>query len=100
PSSPSTSSPRPPRTSSTSATPRFAAATPPPACGRLSPFPTAPRVDPMAVDEDHIVERMLGGAPGVEALGRGPAMNGKQPEQQDYHHPAAGWGAVRSVVRV
>src|SRR5246127_4802790 len=42
---------------------------------------------------------MLGAAPGLEALGRGPANEGK-PAQEDYHHPAAGWGAARSVARV
>ena len=31
--------------------------------------------------------------------GRGPA-DGKPPSRHDYHHPAAGWGAARSVARV
>ncbi len=45
------------------------------------------------------VQRMLGGAPGVPAQGRGPA-DGRQPVREDYHHAAAGWGAARSVARV
>jgi molybdopterin-dependent oxidoreductase alpha subunit len=43
--------------------------------------------------------RMLAALPGVEALGRGPS-NGGKPEREPYHHPAAGWGAARSVARV
>jgi molybdopterin-dependent oxidoreductase alpha subunit len=43
--------------------------------------------------------RMLGAAPGVPALGRGPASEGPF-SQHDYHHPAAGWGAAVSVARV
>ncbi|MEU8399222.1 FdhF/YdeP family oxidoreductase [Nonomuraea sp. NPDC048892] len=42
--------------------------------------------------------RMLGGAPGEPALGRGPAPDGYS--RHDYHHPAAGWGASRSVAHV
>jgi molybdopterin-dependent oxidoreductase alpha subunit len=42
---------------------------------------------------------MLGTEPGTEALGRGPVDSGK-PSRRDYHHPAAGWGATRSVMRV
>ena len=42
---------------------------------------------------------MLAQTPGVEAQGRGPA-DGKQPSRRDYHHPAAGWGAARSVGKV
>src|ERR1700759_510549 len=44
-------------------------------------------------------ERMLGGRPGVPALGRGPAPAGDS-AQAAYHHPAAGWGAAKSVSRV
>jgi molybdopterin-dependent oxidoreductase alpha subunit len=44
-------------------------------------------------------ERMLGGLPGVPALGRGPTPAG-EPAHADYHHPAAGWGAATSVSRV
>ena len=43
--------------------------------------------------------RMLGAVPGAPALGRGPASNGNA-ERSDNHHPAAGWGAAKSVVRV
>ena len=43
--------------------------------------------------------RMLGGAVDAQALGRGPAPNGDF-SRHDYHHPAAGWGAARSVGRV
>ena len=42
---------------------------------------------------------MLGAAPGVPALGRGPGEDGRV-SRSDYHHPAAGWGATRSVGRV
>ena len=42
---------------------------------------------------------MLGDAPGLAALGRGPSGAGA-PEQVDYEHPAAGWGAARSVTKV
>jgi molybdopterin-dependent oxidoreductase alpha subunit len=42
---------------------------------------------------------MLGQTPGTEAVGRGPA-DGKPPSRSDYHHPAAAWGAARSVGRV
>jgi hypothetical protein len=42
---------------------------------------------------------MLGSVPGAQALGRGPAPDGKF-SRHDYHHPAAGWGAARSVGRV
>jgi molybdopterin-dependent oxidoreductase alpha subunit len=44
-------------------------------------------------------QRMLGAAPGVPALGRGPAPNGDY-ARHEYHHPAAGWGAARSVGKV
>jgi len=44
-------------------------------------------------------ERMLGSVPGAEALGRGPARDGGY-SRHEYHHPAAGWGAARSVARV
>lgn len=42
---------------------------------------------------------MLGGAPGVPAVGRGPETNGGA-KRRDYHHPSAGWGAARSAGRV
>ena len=44
-------------------------------------------------------ERMLGAVPGKPALGRGPAPGGDY-SRHEYHHPAAGWGAARSVARV
>jgi molybdopterin-dependent oxidoreductase alpha subunit len=47
---------------------------------------------------DDADRRMLGAVPGVPALGRGPATNGSF-EHSDYRHPAAGWGAARSVGR-
>jgi molybdopterin-dependent oxidoreductase alpha subunit len=43
--------------------------------------------------------RMMGGAPRVPAVGRGPKAGG-DPEFREYHHPAAGWGAAKSVTRV
>jgi molybdopterin-dependent oxidoreductase alpha subunit len=42
---------------------------------------------------------MLGAVPGAAALGRGPDGDGGF-ERRDYRHPAAGWGAARSVARV
>jgi molybdopterin-dependent oxidoreductase alpha subunit len=48
---------------------------------------------------DDVARRMLGAVRGVPALGRGPETNGSF-EHSDYHHPAAGWGAARSVARV
>jgi molybdopterin-dependent oxidoreductase alpha subunit len=42
---------------------------------------------------------MLGAVAGAPALGRGPAPEGDY-SRHDYHHPAAGWGASRSVGRV
>jgi molybdopterin-dependent oxidoreductase alpha subunit len=44
-------------------------------------------------------QRMLGAVPGVPALGRGPAPDGEY-ARHEYHHPAAGWGAARSVGKV
>jgi hypothetical protein len=44
-------------------------------------------------------QRMLGAVPGEPALGRGPAA-GDDYSRHEYHHPAAGWGAARSVARV
>ncbi|MFC5831428.1 FdhF/YdeP family oxidoreductase [Nonomuraea insulae] len=43
-------------------------------------------------------QRMLGSVPSMPALGRGPAPGGYS--RHDYHHPAAGWGASRSVSHV
>jgi molybdopterin-dependent oxidoreductase alpha subunit len=42
---------------------------------------------------------MLGTVPGAPAAGRGPAKSGAF-GRSDYRHPAAGWGAARSVARV
>jgi molybdopterin-dependent oxidoreductase alpha subunit len=54
----------------------------------------------MTNDEKPIPGDLLGqGAPGRPAVGRGPNAGGEY-SQQDYHHPAAGWGAARSVAKV
>src|SRR6266516_6663327 len=51
-------------------------------------------------DAKHDAElRMLGAVPGVPALGRGPAPEGDY-SRHEYDHPAAGWGAARSVGKV
>ncbi|MDQ1360650.1 MAG: hypothetical protein QOJ44_1027 [Acidimicrobiaceae bacterium] len=42
--------------------------------------------------------RMLGAVPGEQALGRGPTPGGYS--RHVYDHPAAGWGAARSVAHV
>ena len=42
---------------------------------------------------------MFGAVPDKPALGRGPAPGGDY-SRHEYHHPAAGWGAARSVARV
>jgi molybdopterin-dependent oxidoreductase alpha subunit len=44
-------------------------------------------------------QQMLGAVPGMPALGRGPAPRGGY-SRHEYHHPAAGWGAARSVGKV
>ena len=44
-------------------------------------------------------QRRLGGGAGVPALGRGPRPSDEF-SRHDYHHPAAGWGAARSVAEV
>jgi molybdopterin-dependent oxidoreductase alpha subunit len=48
---------------------------------------------------DDAAQRMLGAVPGQPALGRGPAPEGGF-SRHEYHHPAAGWGAARSVAEV
>jgi molybdopterin-dependent oxidoreductase alpha subunit len=48
---------------------------------------------------DDAAQQMLGAVPAVPALGRGPVPDGEF-SRHDYHHPAAGWGAARSVARV
>jgi hypothetical protein len=50
-------------------------------------------------ENDDAAQRMLGAVPGTPALGRGPAPNGGF-SRHAYHHPAAGWGAARSVSEV
>src|SRR5271166_1908483 len=42
---------------------------------------------------------MLGAIPGEPALGRGPMPTGEY-SRHEYDHPAAGWGAARSVAEV
>jgi molybdopterin-dependent oxidoreductase alpha subunit len=44
-------------------------------------------------------QRRLGAVPGEPALGRGPDA-GDDYSRHEYDHPAAGWGAARSVGRV
>jgi molybdopterin-dependent oxidoreductase alpha subunit len=44
-------------------------------------------------------QRRLGAIPGHAALGRGPVTDGNY-SRHEYHHPAAGWGAARSVAGV
>lgn len=46
-----------------------------------------------------VEDLMLGSVPGEEALGRGPKPTGEY-SRHEYDHPAAGWGAARSVGRV
>src|SRR5262245_25964644 len=43
--------------------------------------------------------RLLGAVEGVPAVGSGPVPDG-QYSRHEYDHPAAGWGAARSVGRV
>jgi molybdopterin-dependent oxidoreductase alpha subunit len=50
-------------------------------------------------EPDDAARRMLGAVPGAPAQGRGPETTGA-PAQADYHHPAAGWGAAKSVARL
>jgi molybdopterin-dependent oxidoreductase alpha subunit len=44
-------------------------------------------------------QRMMGAAQDEPALGRGPAPTGGY-SRHEYHHPAAGWGAAKSVGQV
>jgi molybdopterin-dependent oxidoreductase alpha subunit len=54
----------------------------------------------MTDDTAPIADDLLGqGEPGRPAVGRGPNAGGEF-SQDDYHHPAAGWGAARSVAKV
>jgi molybdopterin-dependent oxidoreductase alpha subunit len=50
-------------------------------------------------DSSKAQDRMLGSVPGVSAVGRGPVPDGGF-SRHEYDHPAAGWGAARSVGRV
>jgi molybdopterin-dependent oxidoreductase alpha subunit len=51
------------------------------------------------VERNDAEQRMLGAVAGEPALGRGPAPTGDH-GRHEYDHPAAGWGAARSVGRV
>src|SRR5580698_8315320 len=46
-----------------------------------------------------VEQAMLGGAPGLDAVGRGPS-DSEPFERKDYNDPTAGWGAARSVGHV
>ena len=50
-------------------------------------------------ESSEVQDRMMGSVPGVEALGRGPVPDGGF-SRHEYDHPAAGWGAARSVGHV
>jgi molybdopterin-dependent oxidoreductase alpha subunit len=50
-------------------------------------------------DNKDAEQRMFGAVPGKPALGRGPLPTGEY-SRHEYDHPAAGWGAARSVARV
>jgi molybdopterin-dependent oxidoreductase alpha subunit len=50
-------------------------------------------------DPRHAEQRMMGAAPGEAALGRGPRPSHDY-SRHEYHHPAAGWGAAKSVGQV
>jgi hypothetical protein len=50
-------------------------------------------------DTQNAEQRRLGAVPGETALGRGP-IAGDDYSRHEYHHPAAGWGAARSVSHV
>src|SRR6185312_9832091 len=52
-----------------------------------------------ATNSENAQDRMLGSVPGAPALGRGPAPDGGF-SRHEYDHPAAGWGAARSVGHV
>ena len=50
-------------------------------------------------DQPNAEKRRLGAIPGEPAVGRGPAQ-GDDYSRHEYDHPAAGWGAARSVASV
>src|SRR5262245_17271638 len=54
---------------------------------------------PARFDETNREQRMLGAVPGQPALGRGPVPD-ENYARHEYDHPAAGWGAARSVAGV
>ncbi|MEV4411312.1 FdhF/YdeP family oxidoreductase [Catellatospora sp. NPDC049609] len=54
---------------------------------------------PSPTPADDAEQLMMGAVPGAAALGRGPAPDGEH-SRHEYHHPAAGWGAARSVASV
>jgi molybdopterin-dependent oxidoreductase alpha subunit len=54
---------------------------------------------PSANNSEDAAQRMLGAAATLPALGRGPVPSGDF-FRHEYHHPAAGWGAARSVAHV
>ncbi len=56
-------------------------------------------MSPAQTNREHPARLMLGGAPGADALGRGPLPTDKF-SRHEYDHPAAGWGAARSVGEV
>ena len=52
---------------------------------------------PVTDDKTPIAGDRLGqGEPGRPAVGRGPNAGGGF-SQEDYHHPAAGWGAIEAA---
>src|SRR5262245_44088009 len=54
---------------------------------------------PLRPGETNREQRMLGAVPAQPALGRGPAPT-ENFGRHEYDHPAAGWGAARSVAGV
>jgi len=58
-----------------------------------------PTMSSASNESGDVQDRMMGSVPGVPALGRGPVPDGGF-SRHEYDHPAAGWGAARSVGRV
>jgi len=56
-------------------------------------------MSPADREGDDTTQRMLGAVQGVPSLGRGPLPSAEF-SRHDYDHPAAGWGATRSVAHV
>jgi molybdopterin-dependent oxidoreductase alpha subunit len=68
-------------------------------CGNASPVATEEGIA-MPDENSTTAGELFGqGQPGRPAVGRGPNAGGEF-SQEDYHHPAAGWGAARSVAKV